>query len=341
MAGDICLRLLRCLARGEGAGKQRMERVRINGRTYSDPDVVSLIRSSVHPIDPQHEVVRRARELNQLLRNFGDVPPEPRKRLEILASLARVKMAPANGPGMGKGGREALIYRDSDGSSRAYYDSTNADARVNFTIAHEIAHTFFPSVGGARFRSMCADDSKEANELEMLCHRAAAELLMPIEEFSETLAGGMGLGFVPRLCARFGSSYEATVYRLATAYPGVAVAGLLRYRHRVEDMRRMKSRNQRSLFGHDDWKLTPPPKLRRQSVHISEGAEARHTIRWNKSFDDDSCVYRAATELGVHASWEPLPNECGDCGDIEAIRAPHQNPENDPTQPDILFLWWL
>jgi len=317
-----------------------MERIRINGRTYSDPDVVSLIRSSNHPVDPQHEVVRRARELNQLLRNFGDVPTEPRKRLEILASLARVKVAPANGSGIGKSGREGLIYRDSDGASRAYYDASNADARVNFTMAHEIAHTFFPSVGGARFRSMCADDSKEANELEMLCHRAAAELLMPVEEFHETLAGEMGLGSVRRLCERFGSSYEATVYRLATAYPGVAVAGLLRYRHRVEDMRRLASRNQRSLFGDHDWHMIPPPKLRRQSVHLSESAEGRHTIRWNKSFDDESCVYRAAADVGVHGSWEPLPNECTDSADIEAMRAPYQNPENDPAKPDVLFLWW-
>src|SRR5579863_9911914 len=224
-----------------------MERVRINGRTYSDPDVVALIRSNGRPVDPYHEVVRKARELNQQLRNFGEVP-DPRSRLEILASLARVKVAPMEGPGVGKSGREPLVYQDSDGSSRAYYDPSNAEARVNFSIAHEIAHTFFPHSGGARFRSIVADGSKEANELEMLCHRGAAELLMPIEEFIAELRGEMGLSCVHRLCERFGSSYEATVYRLATAYHGLAVAGLLRYRHRVEDARQLANRNQPSLF---------------------------------------------------------------------------------------------
>jgi Zn-dependent peptidase ImmA (M78 family) len=245
-----------------------MERVRINGRTYSDPDVVSLIRSSSHPIDPQREVVRKARELNQRLRNLGEVP-EPRRRLEILASLAGIKVASMDGPGTGRNGREALIYRDSDGSRRAYYDPTNSEGRVNFSIAHEIVHTFFPnSANGGRFRSICADDSREANELEMLCHRGAAELLMPVEEFTEELNEEMGLAALPRLCERFGSSYEATTYRMATAYPRVAVAGLLRYRHRKEDARRLASIDQHLLFGEDDHRAIPLPKLRRQSLRL-------------------------------------------------------------------------
>lgn len=257
-----------------------------------------------------------------------------------MASLAGVKVAPMDGPGVGKSGREALIYQDSDGSSRAYYDPNNAEGRVNFSIAHEIAHTFFPNRGGARFRSMVADDSKEANELEMLCHRGAAELLMPIEEFSEELHDEMGLAPVRRLCERFGSSYEATVYRLATAYPGLAIAGLLRFRHRIEDARRLAFRNQGSLFGDDDPGVVRSPKLRRQSLYLSQNAGPDYTIPWNKSFDEASCVYRAAAELGVHADWEQLPNKSEDFGEIEVIRAPYQKPDNEPGFPDVLFLWW-
>jgi Zn-dependent peptidase ImmA (M78 family) len=85
---------------------------------------------------------------------------------------------------------------------------------------------------GARFRTMTADDSKEANELERLCHRGAAELLMPIEEFADAVGDDIGLSAVPRLCQRFGSSYEATVYRLATASDRIAIAGSVCFRHR-------------------------------------------------------------------------------------------------------------
>jgi hypothetical protein len=85
-----------------------MERIRVGGRVYTDPDVLSLIRAQ--SVDPHSEVVRKAQELNQRLRNFG-ATTEPRRRLEMLASLAGLKVAQMSGPGLGKGKREALIYR--------------------------------------------------------------------------------------------------------------------------------------------------------------------------------------------------------------------------------------
>ena len=45
------------------------------------------------------------------------------------------------------------------------------------------------------------------------------------EEFTEELRGVTSLVAVPRLCLRFGSSFEATVYRIASTFDGVAVAG--------------------------------------------------------------------------------------------------------------------
>jgi hypothetical protein len=50
---------------------------------------------------------------------------------------------------------------------------------------------------------------------------------MRFEEFAEAVgdANDIGLSAVPRLCRRFGGSYEATVYRLATASDRFGVAG--------------------------------------------------------------------------------------------------------------------
>jgi hypothetical protein len=70
-----------------------MERIRIGGRSYADPDVLSLIRTRVERVDPQREIIRKARELNQRLRDLGE-ETEPRRRLEMLASLAGLKVAP-------------------------------------------------------------------------------------------------------------------------------------------------------------------------------------------------------------------------------------------------------
>ena len=317
-----------------------MERIHVGGRTYTDPDVLSLIRTRVESVDPQREVIKKARELNQRLREMGDVVGDPRRRMEILASLAGIKVSPMVGASVRKTTREALIYSDSDGSRRADYDPTLPDGRVNFSIGHEIVHTFFPSsTNGARFRSMCTDDSKEGNELEQLCHRGAAELLMPQEEFTEELRGVTSLVAVPRLCLRFGSSFEATVYRMASTFDGVAVAGLLQYRYRKDEARRMASLQQPFLFGAKSASEVLRPKLRRQSLHTSDNCDSRHQVRWNKSFNEESCVYRAAVEDGVQSGRERLPNESGLFGNIEAVRAPYQRPNMDTAQPDILFLW--
>jgi predicted transcriptional regulator len=50
---------------------------------------------------------------------------------------------------------------------------------------------------------------------------------MPIDEFQREANGRFGLAAVERLSRYFGTSFEATVYRLATAHSGQAVAGML------------------------------------------------------------------------------------------------------------------
>lgn len=314
-----------------------MTSISIGGRKYSDPDVLSLIRSRPGGVDPRAEVVRRARELHYRLRNLGEFD-NPRERLEALASLAGIKTAPMSVTAIGSAKREALIYRDTDGTKRAFFDPTPPAGRVNFSIAHEIIHTFFPNSGtGARFRSITAADSREANELERLCDLGAAELVMPADEFHEALEGEFGLGIVPRLAARFGTSYEATVYRLASAATGVAVAGLLRHRLRKNEVR---SSRQPSLFGNHKVVRPATPKYRRQSLYSSDICTDEHLIRWNKSFEEASCVYRAHESNGIVYGVEQLPNSTGAPGLIEAVIAPFQRVNSDSSLPDVLFIWW-
>ena len=104
---------------------------------------------------------------------------------------------------------------------------------------------FFPnSINGARFRNICASESREANELERLCDLGASELLMPLNEFQRAATTtGYSLSSVPALMEIFGSSFEATVFRLASANPGIAVAGLLQHRLRVGEVRQREGCN--------------------------------------------------------------------------------------------------
>ena len=313
--------------------------VSIGGHRYSDPDVLSLIYSGSELIDPRDEVVQRARALNEKLRSFPPVN-NPRERMEILASLAGVKVLPmSNSPSQN---REALLFRSGNGDANAFFDPTLSEGRANFSIGHEIVHTFFPnSRHGARFRSLHLDESREATELERLCHLGASELLMPEEEFLEERGDEFGLKDVSRLAGRFGSSYEAALYRLATTYPRLAVAGRLEYRLRTSEKRKMQDPKQNPLFVLRDASADSfQPKYRRQSLHSSLACGVKHLIPWNKSFDETSCVYRAGILSEVVRGFESLPNRSPEVGVIEAIHAPYQYSHSDSNFPDVLFLWW-
>ncbi|HEV1993684.1 MAG TPA: ImmA/IrrE family metallo-endopeptidase [Candidatus Acidoferrum sp.] len=239
--------------------------------------------------------------------------------------------------------RDAVLIPNGNvrrSKGQIFYNPSRSPGRVVFSIAHEISHTFFPrTLTGARFRDLTASDSREANELERLCDLAASELLMPIEEFRAEGCNFFSLTRTEELAEKFGSSFEATVFRLATAHPEVAVAGLLRYRRRIDEERKLAGSFQVSLFS--DLKRAsdevPSPKYRRQSFFTSENCEDEHTIRWNKSFGPESCVYVAARSDTICSAFERLPNKSGQAGLLEVVRAPFQRDAAHPEFPDLLF----
>jgi hypothetical protein len=164
---------------------------------------------------------------------------------------------------------------------------------------------------------------------------------MPVSAFQRAAAGDFSLRNVDTLSATFGSSYEATVFRLATAHPGIAISGLLRYRLTVDEERRAKKTGQGLLFGREASENgeTTHPKYRRQSVYLSDSCGGPLTIRWNKSFDENSCVYEAGRNGGIHFGRELLPNGSGITGRLEAVRAPYQREEAHSEFADVLFFW--
>jgi Zn-dependent peptidase ImmA (M78 family) len=322
-----------------------METIRVGGRRYSDPDVLSLIKATGSLVDPRSSVLTQARKRLQTLNKFHDVPRDPIERLTILASICGIaEVVPMNIEQRKGDKRDALLVPNISGGRSIIYNPTAPRTRVAFSIAHEIIHTFFPnSINGARFRNICASESREANELERLCDLGASELLMPLSDFQRVAATtGYTLSAVSTLMEIFGSSFEATAFRLASAHPGVAATGLLRYRLRVEEQRRKNAVAQTLLFsssatGGDG--EGAEPKYRRQSLHLSEGCSDAHTIRWNKSFPVESVVYSAATTGDVQIGFEALPNQIARKGRLEAIRAPYQRDEADPVCGDVLFFW--
>jgi hypothetical protein len=218
------------------------------------------------------------------------------------------------------------------------YNPNRPKARIVFTVAHEITHTLFPnSISGARFRSITNPDSREANELERLCDLGAAELVMPLDEFQRQVSGEYSLSAVDRLAGHFSTSFEATAFRLASAHPGFALAGLLRYRLTVgEERRAAAASTQRPLFQVPSSAGREPieKKYRRQSLHLSSSCGDEYTVRWNKSFNANSVVYNAHDSRICNAI-ETLPNQTDKYGRIEAVLCPFQRDEADRGFGDV------
>ena len=319
-----------------------METLRIGGRRYSDPDIISLCRQSGELIDPRSTIVHLARSLTAKANGFSGLPADPLERLKIIASLSRIKILPMDMDQLRSEKRDAAIYPTASGWT-VLYNPHRLATRIIFTIAHEICHTFFPnSTNGARFRTITNPGSREANELELLCHLGASELVMPLSEFQARANGRFSLSGVEALASHFGTSFEATVYRLATAHPGLAVAGMLQYRLTKDEERRLTATtNQAALF--PSLRTVPPQpaerKYRRQSVHLSAACrEDEYTIRFNKSFDPKSIVYQAR-EGRIHSGVESLPNLANMSGQIETMLCPYQSDNADSDFGDVFFFW--
>jgi len=319
-----------------------MQTVRVAGRKYSDPDVISLVRATGSLIDPRSAVISQARRLTAKLKVFDSVPTDPIARMVVLASLTGIRVEQMDVSRQQSENRDAILLSATSGMI-ILYNPMRPIGRVAFSIGHEISHSFFPnSVAGSRFRNICDSGSKEANELERLCDLGASELLMPLDDFRMAVANNYTLVRLKGLAAHFGSSLEATAFRLATAHPGLAVAGLLRYRRRVGEERAARHHSQqRVLFNAEvSDPGTASPKYRRQSCYLSEACGDDLTIRWNKSFAPDSVVYKAASDRNaVHSSAEVLPNDSDIVGTLEAMCDPYQREDAHPEFPDVLFLW--
>jgi O-acetyl-ADP-ribose deacetylase (regulator of RNase III) len=82
--------------------------------------------------------------------------------------------------------RDARTVPGPDGKSIIEYNPVRPRGRLRFSIAHEIAHTFFPDCA-EMVRNRAKRDEMEADEwqLEMLCNVGASEILMPTGSFPD------------------------------------------------------------------------------------------------------------------------------------------------------------
>lgn len=117
----------------------------------------------------------------------------------------------------------------------ARINASHTPGRQNFSIGHEISHTFFPGYKEIAYRkeknvywtTENAGKAKEANgEVEFLCDVGASDLLMPRAEFLKEMdRRRLSVTAILELAELFGASCEATTIRLVeeTAAPMAVV----------------------------------------------------------------------------------------------------------------------
>ena len=156
--------------------------------------------------DPVREIIRKARRivLSAIERGWAGPPYDPGD----LAELMNISLVPT----------EDVIdarTKSERGRFRIEFNPMRPAARLRFSIAHEIGHTFFPDCAElVRHRATHEAMTSDEWQLEMLCNVAASEILMPIGSLPDPHK------FIPTVDAvldcrrRFLASSEAVLLRL-------------------------------------------------------------------------------------------------------------------------------
>lgn len=251
--------------------------IKVGRRVWSHKSVLALLDKAHRTADPEELIRDCARTLvaQALALNWTGPPYDPK----ILAGLRDIAVEPTND----EIGAEARIFSKPDGSLLIQFDRAKAKARVNFSICHEITHTFFPDCYETiRHRRKQEDGNYE---LECLCDLGAAELLMPHEPFLSDLAAlGVSLSAVRQLTQRYAASGEAVLIRIAQLSSKPCAVVFLS--EKLKPVQERAAQTQEFDFGLP----AVAPKLRVDYVRPTEAFTA--FIPVHKSVPDNSVAYR-------------------------------------------------
>jgi Zn-dependent peptidase ImmA (M78 family) len=110
---------------------------------------------------------------------------------------------------------DARTVPQSGDRLRIEYNPNRVRARIRYSLAHEIAHTFFPDAAKQiRNRVAHGQMDKDEWELEMLCNLGAAEILMPIGSLSGVQDRDISVRQILELRKQFEVSTESILLRL-------------------------------------------------------------------------------------------------------------------------------
>ena len=171
---------------------------------WTNKSVQSLINtnSEKNPIDIIRELARDL-VINAYNKGWEGPPFDPIKLAQILG----ISILPNDSI------LDARIYSSSDGSFIIEYNPHQKESRINFSIAHEIGHTFFPDWKN-QIRNRENEKEKDSWELEFLCNVAASEILIPYAEFNnEANSVPLTLESILNISNKYKASVESVFLR--------------------------------------------------------------------------------------------------------------------------------
>ena len=173
---------------------------------WTHPSVLSLAAAT--GIDPINAVTARAREtvFRAIQSGWSGPPYDP----FALAEFLKVSVEPRQDV------VDARTLSAGAGKFRIEFNPNRSSARINFSVAHEIAHTLFPDCAEViRNRFTHAEIQPNDWQLEVLCNVGAAEILMPVGSFQIDETRPVSIDTVIALQREFSVSSEAVLLRIA------------------------------------------------------------------------------------------------------------------------------
>ena len=265
---------------------------KVGNKYYFHDSVIRLIdRYSEISQDPEeiirslvHDKLNAARQSRHFLWNGPPFNPE------VLASILGIRCEESVELTHSE---DAELHPAENGRMVIRYNTDKPKTRQNFSIAHEIVHTFFPGYQDechARHQSSKFDPE---NEVEFLCDLGASEIVMPTPEFNlDVKSMGVSLKSLQKLSELYEVSLEATAIRMITTdfYPCALI--VLDYSHKPAEKDEIEaSKYQQSLFLDDPWE-PPPMSLRVQ--YFVRGTHFSFYIPRHKSIEESSPLYEVS-----------------------------------------------
>jgi hypothetical protein len=150
----------------------------------------------------------------------------PPFRPSVLTSLFGIRSKPVVHEILSEG----RLIRYPDGKPWIEFRGDRIMGRQHFTILHEFAHTFFPDFCDCLPLNDSPTDqlTDPEKQFENLCDVAAAEMLMPVEDFTADLAREARLSCesMMNLAAKYEASIDATIHRSIELIENVPCAAI-------------------------------------------------------------------------------------------------------------------